>query len=218
MNLRAVKKHGSERAVAIDVYRELRRSRDYVGRLEKTKNGFLFAYHESYLLKENALSLGPDLPLQVQPFRSKELFISFEDRLPSKRNPAYPEYCKHCNISPDEDDPMVLLSTIGRRGPSCLIFEGVVPDTLDAQHIKEFRQKLNLTIREFALLFDISTAALQNLEKKPSPQSELIKRLRIYMTFPQMALWEIERNRAKVHDQTYDSVVKVLQSQNKNGT
>ena len=107
---------------------------------------------------------------------------------------------------------MVLLSTTGRRGPSCLIFEGVIPDTMDAHAVKKFRQQLNLTIREFALLFDLSTAALQSLEKKPSPQSELIKRLRIYMTFPEMALWEVERNRLKVHDQTYESVVEMLRT------
>ena len=147
MSLRTVKKHGDERAVAIDVYRELRRSRDYVGRLEKTEAGFCFAYSESYLLKDNALSLGPDLPLRPEPFRSKNLFISFEDRLPSRRNPAYPEYCHHCNISPEEEDEMVLLSTIGRRGPSCLIFEGVIPDTVDAPSVKDFRQKLKLSIR-----------------------------------------------------------------------
>ena len=63
--MKAIKLRGRERAIAIDVYRELRRSRDYVGRLEKTREGFRFAYSENYLLKENALSLGPDL-LYVQ--------------------------------------------------------------------------------------------------------------------------------------------------------
>ena len=206
MNLKTVNK----RAVAVDVYRELRRSRDYVGRLEKTKGGFRFAYHENYLLKENALSLGPDLPLRMKPFLSKELFVSFEDRLPSKQNPAYSEYCQHCNISPNEEDYMVLLSTIGRRGPSCLVFEGVVPDEPYTQNIKNFRRQLDLTIREFALLFNLSTASLQTLEKESSSKSELIKRLRIYITFPQVALWEVEKNRAKVHEQTYDAVVEKL--------
>ena len=210
--MRTVKKHGEERAVAIDVYRELRRSRDFVGRLIKAGSGFQFTYGESYLLKDNALSLGPDLPLRTKTFRSKKLFVSFEDRIPSRRNPAYAEYCQHCNISPEEDDPMVLLSTIGRRGPSCLIFEGVVLDTTDAKAIKDFRRQLKLTIREFALLFDLSTASLQTLEKATTPASELVKRLRIYMTFPEIALWEIERNRAKVHEQTYESVVETLRT------
>ena len=210
--MKTVKKHGEERAVAIDVYRELRRSRDYVGRLEKVGKDFRFTYNENYLFKANALGLGPDLPLQLEPFVSRELFVSFEDRLPSRRNPAYPEYCQHCNISPDEEDKMVLLSTIGRRGPSCLIFEGVIPDTPEAMDVKKFRQRLKLTIREFALLFDLSTASLQTLEKGASEKSELIKRMRIYMNFPAIARWEVERNRAKVHDDTYESVVKKLEA------
>ena len=212
MNLRTVKKHGGDRAVAIDVYRELRRSRDYVGRLEKSGDGFRFSYSESYLLKDNIVSLGPDLPLRPQPFLSKKLFVSFEDRLPSRRNPAYPEYCRHCNISPQEEDPMVLLSTIGRRGPSCLIFEGVISDTPEASDIENFRHRLKLTIRQFALLFDLSTASLQSLEKGGSFGGELVKRLRIYMTFPQVALWEVERNRAKVHEEIYEYVVEQLGS------
>ena len=60
--------------------------------------------------------------------------------------------------------------------------------------------------------FDLSTASLQTLEKTTAPTSKLVKRLRIYMTFPEIALWELERNRAKVHDQTYESVVETLRT------
>ncbi|MCB1107049.1 MAG: hypothetical protein KDK76_03020, partial [Chlamydiia bacterium] len=55
---------------------------------------------------------------------SKSLFVPFLERIPSKNNPSYPEYCQSVGISVDEENVFVLLSTIGRRGPSSFIFEG----------------------------------------------------------------------------------------------
>ena len=47
------------------------------------------------------------------------------DRIPSKENPAYPDYCKSQGISVNETNPIILLIAIGKRGPSTFIFEPV---------------------------------------------------------------------------------------------
>ena len=83
---------------AVDVYLEKRKTREYVGRLSREGKKFIFIYNDSYLYKGRAIPLGPDLPLTKKKFISETLFPSFEDRIPSKRNPAYPEYCKMVGI------------------------------------------------------------------------------------------------------------------------
>src|SRR5690606_29078874 len=114
------------------------------------------SYQHSYLLKKNAIPLGPEFPLTQERFTSRKLFPSFEDRIPSKKNPAYPEYLHQFELDPEESDPIVLLSTIGRRGPSSFVFEPVRADAADRIDLATFRKSLGLTIREFAAVFDTS--------------------------------------------------------------
>ena len=105
---------------------------------------------------------------------------------------------------------MVLLATLGRRGPSSFIFEGVRPESDTATNVAEYRQKLGLTIREFAAIFSASAASIQKLEHGRGVGGELIKRLSIYMTFPEIAAWEAVNNRAKIHDNKYQVLLKKL--------
>ena len=108
--------------IAVDVYFEKHISRVYVGQLKYEKKKFVFNYDDTYLYSERAMAIGPDLPCTQKRHASKKLFMSFEDRIPSRQNPAYPEYCQMTGISSEEKDPLVLLATIGQKGAVFIYF------------------------------------------------------------------------------------------------
>lgn len=202
---------------AVEVYLERRRSRERVGTLYKSKvdgkTQYEFKYEKSYLMRDNAIPLGPEFPLTQEKFANRKLFQSFDDRIPSRKNPAYPEYCKAFGISPEETESFLLLTTIGRKGPSSFVFEAANSDNERKVTIAEFRKMLGLTIREFAAVFDTSTVSVQKLERGERSAKELMKRLQIYLDFPEVALWEVKRNRAKIHDDKFQDMLRRLEDQ-----
>ncbi len=198
------------------VYLERRKTKQYVGHLQRVsenkKGPYEFEYDLPYLLHKNAIPLGPEFPLTQQKFKSERLFQTFEDRIPSRKNPAFVEYCAEFGIDPKETDPMILLPTIGKRGASSFIFEKSSTDDI-ALGIETtgFRKKLNLTLREFAAAFNFSTVTIQKIEAGNAPNSEAVKRLRIYAHFPSVAIWEIEQNKLKLHWKVYENIKQNLQ-------
>ena len=102
---------------SLDIFLERRKTRRRVGSLKREAGGFTFTYDEEYLRAKNAIPLGPEFPLTKRQLKSSSLFASLEDRIPSRQNPAYPEYCYAMGIDPKESNPLVLLSTIGKKGP-----------------------------------------------------------------------------------------------------
>ena len=161
-----------------------------------------------YRERPNALSLGPELPLTRQNYRAKELFPAFADRLPDKENPAYPEYLESLQVPLTETDPLVLLPTIGRVGPSSFIFDPEFKET--EQRLKSFREGLALTTRDFSALFDISIGSLHKLESGKASGREVSKRMALYMALPQAALFEVQKNISKVHRSVGERVVNQL--------
>jgi hypothetical protein len=156
--------------------------------------------------------MGPDLPLTREKFISDILFPSFEDRIPSKKNPAYQEYCKMVGIDSSEEDPIILLATLGQKGPSSFIFSPTPQVAITAEHIVHFRKELGLTVREFCELFDFSPATINRMENKTISGKESLKRLEIYYNFPEVALYEVKKNRFKINDEKSQSVEEYLQS------
>lgn len=199
---------------SMDVYLERRKSRDYVGRLLRPKEGrgFKFKYNENYLLKKNAIPLGPEFPLLKKVFFSNKLFETFIDRIPSRENPAFPDYCRSAGISPNETDYLELLMTIGRKGPSSFIFEPVKERLFTGREITDFRKELGLTLREFAAAFGMSPTSVQKLEAGTVSGRELLKRFEIYRHFPDVALYEIQKNRPKLHAERYQVAVTRLKA------
>lgn len=188
----------------VDVYAEGRRTRDHAGRLERHsgndgKKGFRFTYEDAYLRQPDAVSVGPELPLTRKSFFSEEVFPSFTDRLPSRENPAYPEYCTATGISTYEADPFVLLTTIGRRGPSCFVFEPVTGESFGSEEAREFRASLGLSLREFGLILDFSPYTIQKIESGKQTGRDVLKRMELYARFPEAAWFEMSRNKPKVH-------------------
>lgn len=181
---------------SIAIFLEKRKTRQYVGSLSYLKNEkiFEFTYGENYLYAKKIIPLGPEFPLTQRSFRSKKLFPSLQDRIPSKENPAYPEYCQAMGISADESNPIILLGTIGKRGPSSFAFEPIYEKTFSADDLRSFREELGLTTREFALCFNLPRLSIIHIENGKSPGIEILKRVEIYKRFPEVALFEIQRN------------------------
>ncbi len=193
------------------VYLEKRRTRIFVGtltgELNTNKKQFYFEYDLKYLNSKAVIPLGPELPLTQQYYQSSTLFTAFQDRIPSKDNPAYLDYCKALEISEQENDPFVLLCTIGKKGPSSFIFEPLFLEHFSPADLKKFREELGLTLREFASLFDLSFSHLQRIESKKFSGKEILKRIETYQKFPEIALFEILRRGGVLHsDKKYELI------------
>lgn len=91
-------------------------------------------------------------------------------------------------IDPNERDPIILLSTIGRKGPSSFIFYPLFERKVSTEDVIKFRESLGLTTREFSAIFEFSQSSLNALERNRILGSEILKRLEIILNFPKVAL------------------------------
>ncbi len=202
--------------IAVDIYLERRKTREYVGRLTHEREGnrrfFRLVFDKKYQQGRTSLPMGPELSLKKRVYESDTLFAAFVDRIPTRENPAYPDYCAYMGISLDETDPIVLLATIGKRGPSCFMFEPVYKKNFGADDLKEYRSSLGLTLREFAQLFDMSYSNLQKIESHQVSGKDILKRIEIYQKFPNVALYEVFKNAAVLHADKKTQVIKVLKN------
>ena len=185
---------------AIDVYLEKRKTRLYVGRLSQEKPSFVFEYSEPYMKGAYPIAVGPDLPLGKKRYSSLKLFPSFEDYIPSKRNPAYKEYCQMTGISPDEEDLMILLSAF-RKGPSSFVLEPVFEKTsFSGKDLKKLRQDLKLSIREFADVFNVSSPAIYRIENNKASGKQVLEELKMFIESPILALDKIHKTGTRIHE------------------
>ena len=199
---------------AIDVYLEKRKTRQYVGQLQKERRKFVFQYDEAYLRTGQPIPLGPDLPLNQQKHTSLKLFPSFADRIPSKQNPAYEEYCRSVGISASEANPLVLLATLGKKGPSSFICVPVVEkEAFSSEQLKQFRENLKLSIREFSDLFDVSFATVHRIENGKTSGKNALKRIEVYFKSPQTALDKIKTTGVKINERKRQFVEFFFKSQ-----
>ena len=202
--------------VAVDAYLESRKTRTYVGRLlkknEADQQGYVFQYDDRYLYNKSALPLGPDLPITKKIHQSAFLFKTLDDRIPSSKNPAYEDYCEAMNISPKERNPIILLATIGRRGPSSFVFEPVYAGDYTSEDLKKFRKNLGLTLREFASVFDLTAATIQRIETKKVTGKDSLKRIAIYDNFPEVAIGEIHKKGGALQDSKREAALSCLQN------
>ena len=199
-----------KKITAVDVYLKKRKTREYVGQLSRNNSQYIFIYDNLYLYKDRSISLGPDLPLTKKKFTSTSLFPSFSDRIPSDKNPAYKEYCDMVGIKASEKDLLVLVATLGQKGPSSFIFSPAPGLAITHEDIINFRRNLSLTIREFGELFDFSPATISRIEKKLISGKEAMKRLEIYCHFPDTALYEAYKNRFKINEEKMNHVESFL--------
>lgn len=186
----------------LEVYTESRKRRIYVGELTYSpeKEQFRFKYDPKYKSSPSAIPVGPELDLFQKEHISKgrKLFPSFGDRIPSKSNPAYEEYCRSMGISPTEKNQIILLTTIGRKGPSTFVFEPVAQEEFSNFEVLRFRKELRLSRYDFAQAFGLNELTVQRIEKNQNKDSAVFRFVEVLLTFPEVALWQLERTGKKV--------------------
>lgn len=183
----------------VQVVLEKRASNQLVGVLTMNEQGFHFEYNNDYLASLKAIPLGPEMPLTRRVYQSKQLFRPFLDRIPSRENPAFSEYCKSTGISTDEDNPLILLSTIASRGPSSFLFKPLYCENFNGSDLKCFRNNLGLSVREFAMCFDFSQAGITRVETGKTDGREILKRVEVYALYSGVALDQLRRRASCLH-------------------
>jgi transcriptional regulator with XRE-family HTH domain len=197
------------------IYHEGRKRRVFVAELQynKEKDLFELTYDKKYVQSKQAIPIGPDLDLFKKKHISSKgkLFASLADRIPSRANPAYEEYCKSQGISSSEKNPIILLGFIGRRGPSSFVFEPVYKSEFSNVDILRFRKTLKITRHDLAQAFEFSVPTIQRIETGKSKDENTLKRLQIYLEFPEVALWQLKLTGAKVHGAVLDKLIKYFE-------
>lgn len=185
----------------VSVYQEGPQKRKFVGELryDLNTNQYVFTYSMTYLKDKKAIPLGPDLPLTQKTHVSSFLFASFLDRIPDKQNPAYASYCEQFGIEVEEDNPLILLSTIGRRGPSSFVFEPVFTSSFSGSDLKAWREHLGLSTRDFADAFGLSQANLVRIENEKASGVSVLPMMEIFHEFPQAGALYVEKHAHKLH-------------------
>jgi HipA-like protein len=200
----------------LQIYHETKKRRVFVGELtyDKKKDMYEFIYDKNYANSVNAIPISPDLSLFKMHHQSKKgkLFPSFVDRIPDKLNPAYKDYCKAQGISPNEKNSIILLGTIGKRGPSSFIFEPVYYNEFNPDDIKNMREKLKITQHDIAMAFDINQRTLQRIETGISQDPNTIKHIQIILTFPEVAIWQLKQTGGRVHKDVLAKLIKYFEA------
>jgi HipA-like protein len=199
-----------EKPTGVQVFLEFKSRRLFVGLLKKLDHLFYFEYDQKYLRARSAIPLGPEMPLTRRTFQSETLFVPFLDRIPSRENPAYTEYCEATGVLKSETDPFLLLTTIARRGPSSFIFEPWYEDAFTGKDLLAFRKSLKISVKEFAACFEFSTAAITRIELNKSSGRDVLKRVEIYARHPDVALEQIRKHGGILHSDKQKTVELIL--------
>ncbi|MBP9727264.1 MAG: helix-turn-helix transcriptional regulator [Gammaproteobacteria bacterium] len=196
----------------LQIFREGIKRRVYVGELnyDEAQDKYELIYDKKYAYSKQAISLGPNLSLfQLQHVSEKgKLFPYFLDRIPDRDNPAYPDYCASQGIAVDEKNLIVLLGTIGRRGPSSFIFEAVYENQFSVVDLIQWRKQLDISQHDVGLAFDISKVTLQRIEDGKSVDHNTLKRLEVLFCFPEVARWQLKQSGGKLHRKALEKLLR----------
>ena len=193
------------------IFQEGRKRRIFVGELHYSvvENQYELIYNKNYARSKKAIPLGPELDLFKLRHTSAKgiLFPSLADRIPSRSNPAYKDYCKSQGISVEEKNPIILLGSIGKRGPSSFIFELIYKKEFSVTNIQKLREQLQISQYDFATALDFNQTTFQKIESQKSHDLNVLKRLQIYFEFPEVALWQLKQTGNKVKS---EALVKLI--------
>lgn len=183
----------------VDVFLEKFKTRLYVGRLIQDLNTFIFEYQDDYLKQKNIIPLGVEFPLTKKRFESTTLFESFKDRLPDVDNPAYKDYCAVAGIEEYQSNPIILLATIGKKGPSSFIFEPYFEYIFTFDVCEMWRKELGFSIQDFARFFGISISILQKIKAGKSNGKEVLSHLELCWRFKNVFKFQLETHGKWLH-------------------
>ena len=198
------------------IFHEGRKRRIFVGELiyDKEKDIYEFFYDKKYAGSRQAIPIGADIDLfKLRHISQKgKLFASFIDRIPLISNHAYEDYCKSQGIAVNEQNPIILLGSIGKRGPSSFIYEPVYEKTYSNADLIKLREELHVTQHDLAKAFDFNRLTLLRIETGQSQDFNTLKRLQIYFEFPEVALWQLKQTGGRVHSNVLSKLVKFFES------
>lgn len=184
----------------VNIFLQTQSKRILIASLHRSKNQYVLQYEESYLKRKNAIPLGPELALSRKAIISKQFFPSLADRLPSRQNPAYADYCQQWNISPEETDPLILLSTIGQRGPSAFIFRQASDNIFGQEALINFRKELGLSVRELAAFLDTNPTTITKTEMGNLQSSHLLALCELLANVPAALDYQLHKRGQYLHD------------------
>jgi len=198
------------------IFHESRKRRQLAGELiySKNKNQYELIYNQHYIQLKNAIPIAKDLNLFKIRHKSEKgkLFPAFLDRIPERSNPAYEDYCKAQGISPKEENLIILLGFIGKRGPSSFVFEPVYETDFSLNDILTLRDKLSISQQDLAEAFNIKKLTLLKIEKGQSKDTSTLKLLKIYFNFPEVALWQLKQTGGRIHHHALTRLVDYFSS------
>ena len=82
-----------------------------------------------------------------------------------------------------------------------------------AKQCSDIQLILKISIHEWAAAFSFNPPTLQRLESGKKTDLSTIRRIQIYLEFPQVALWEVELNAGKIHTETFQKLSSHFTSQ-----
>lgn len=202
------------------IFHESRKRRVFVGELiyVEKKDQYELIYDRDYALSKKAIPISPNLNLFKLRYKSEKgkLFAAFIDRIPERSNPAYEDYCKAQGISPKEKNQIVLLGSIGKRGPSSFVFEPVYKAEFSKKDILTFRKELQISQQDLAKAFDINRLTLLKIETGKSVDANTLKLIQIYFQFPEIALWQLKQTGGRIQSDILNKLIKYFELQSKN--
>lgn len=198
--------------IGVQVFLEFFKTRIPVGILKEENDGFEFCYDDKYLKHKAALPLGVEFPLTQKKFCSKEMFPTFLDRIPDKDNPAYKDYCTQALIPVTVTDPIVLVSTIGKRGPSSFIFEPIFKNDFSWEIVESFMSMFNLSVNDLATIFGVSPSIISKIKAGKSSGKEVMNLLEIVFSSFESLHFILQKNGASIHPKKIDRIYKFINS------
>lgn len=196
----------------LQIFHEGRKRRIFVGELKyiEEKDCYQLSYDKNYVKLKNAIPVSPELSLfKIKHISKKgELFPVFMDRIPLKTNPAYADYCFAQNISVNEKNPIILLGSIGKKGPSSFIFESVYEDDFTGIDLIKIRESLDISQHDLAQAFGLSEITLKKIESGKSKDPNTLRLIQIFFTFPESGLWQLRKTGMRVHSSVLSKLIK----------
>ena len=188
------------------VFTQTNKKRVLVGTLWKEKRKFHFQYNIDYLRNPSSIPLGPDLPLTPKLLTHTFFFESLKDRIPSNKNPAYKDYCSQWGISENEENPLILITTIGNRGPSSFIFRFLPSKDFKSIDLKNFRNSLKLTLDDFALFVDSLSTTIYRTESNKIQSKLLLNLCELLSKSPEALEIQLTKRGMYLHDDKIQNI------------
>lgn len=105
-------------------------------------------------------------------------------------------------------NPIILLGSIGKKGPSSFIFESVYEDDFTGIDLIKIRESLDISQHDLAQAFGLSEITLKKIESGKSKDPNTLRLIQIFFTFPESGLWQLRKTGMRVHSSVLSKLIK----------